>query len=328
MKRALFVLVVSFLLALGASAWSQCPEDEYDLGECDTVVAEVYETANELVPIMFLVTHDRFDDMDSLAGFVLPITISERTNPSMYCSISLHWNATSMLYLSPDFDRSIYRHILSDPPDTLYRNRMAALEGDFSNRGWDFTVLDLGDEISHFYFSVVPTSDQNQRWWEGERVLLVTATLRVQDSMTVCIDTTFWPPANRLQAANFDATTFIPRHYFPYCFKITYSDVRETHGSEEARPSDFQLSQNYPNPFNAATNIEFAVIKATRVTLEVFNIVGQKVKTLVDQDMKPGTYVADWDSKDENGQPVSSGIYFYRMQAGDFSDMKKMLLLK
>ncbi len=106
------------------------------------------------------------------------------------------------------------------------------------------------------------------------------------------------------------------------------SDVREIQGSDEVRPSQFSLSQNYPNPFNPFTNFQFTLSKSGQVKIEIFNVVGQKVKTLLDRDMRPGVYVADWDGKDEKGNPVSSGIYFYRMHAGDFSDMKKMVLLK
>jgi len=109
---------------------------------------------------------------------------------------------------------------------------------------------------------------------------------------------------------------------------VTTSDVREIESPDEGRPSEFSLSQNYPNPFNPATNFQFSLSKSVHVKIDIFNIVGQKVRTLVDEEMGPGVYVADWDGRDGNGNFVSSGIYFYRMQAGDFSDMKKMLLLK
>jgi flagellar hook assembly protein FlgD len=103
--------------------------------------------------------------------------------------------------------------------------------------------------------------------------------------------------------------------------------VKEIEG-DHIKPSDFSLSQNYPNPFNPVTNFQFTLPKSSHVKIEIFNIVGQKVATLVDGDMKPGLYTADWNGRDESGRTVSSGIYFYRMQAGDFSDMKKMVLVK
>jgi len=151
--------------------------------------------------------------------------------------------------------------------------------------------------------------------------------------MTICIDSTFWPPTGRLLFSRADSKTFFPRGPLtntgtPFCFFVGQTDVREIPGSEDSRPTEFTLSQNYPNPFNPDTYIKFELARASHVKIDIFNIVGQKVKTLVDEEMQPGRYVADWDSKDEQGNSVSSGIYFYRMEVDNFSDMKKMLLVK
>jgi photosystem II stability/assembly factor-like uncharacterized protein len=85
----------------------------------------------------------------------------------------------------------------------------------------------------------------------------------------------------------------------------------------------FQLFQNYPNPFNPITEISFSLPMLSNVKLEIFNIKGQKVTTLVNQHLSPGHYKYKWD-----GSEVASGVYFYRLQAGDFSQVKKMLLIK
>ena len=105
------------------------------------------------------------------------------------------------------------------------------------------------------------------------------------------------------------------------------TDVREI-DEGEAPPSNFVLFQNYPNPFNPTTNIEFLLPKSGHVKIEIYNIRGQKVKTLVDQYLKAGRKLVDWDGKDDNGNDVSSGIYFYRLQARDFCQTKKMVLLR
>ena len=119
--------------------------------------------------------------------------------------------------------------------------------------------------------------------------------------------------------------------YLPHYGTIKYvpsgSDVRDVSG-EGQRPSEFSLSQNYPNPFNPATSIKFVLSKSGEVKIEVFNILGQRVRTLVDQHLKPGHMVVDWDGKDDGGEEVSSGIYFYRLKAGDFTQTRKMVLLK
>ncbi|MGH8003789.1 MAG: T9SS type A sorting domain-containing protein, partial [Limisphaerales bacterium] len=99
-------------------------------------------------------------------------------------------------------------------------------------------------------------------------------------------------------------------------------------------PRQFELSQNYPNPFNPKTTIQFKVAAAdgdgspVPVKLEVFNILGQSVKTLIDDRRAPGTYTLEWDGTDVSGSRVSSGIYLYRLTSKEFSVTKKMVFLK
>ncbi len=104
------------------------------------------------------------------------------------------------------------------------------------------------------------------------------------------------------------------------------SDVREIHESQ--LPGNFALEQNYPNPFNPSTTIEFAVPTASHVNLGVFNILGQKVITLVDQDLPAGYKSVTWNGVNTSGNQVASGIYFYRMMAKDFQTTKRLILLK
>ncbi len=93
-------------------------------------------------------------------------------------------------------------------------------------------------------------------------------------------------------------------------------------------PNQYSLSQNYPNPFNPTTNIDFALPQSGAVTLAVFNILGQTVATLVDEEMEAGQYSIQWDGSDDSGRPVASGIYFYRISSGTYSHCLKMALLK
>jgi len=93
-------------------------------------------------------------------------------------------------------------------------------------------------------------------------------------------------------------------------------------------PEDFALSQNFPNPFNPSTTLRFALPKALHVELAVYNMLGQKVATVVDGHMGAGHHAVVWEGRNETGQQVASGVYFYRLQAGDFSQTKKMMLLK
>jgi hypothetical protein len=106
----------------------------------------------------------------------------------------------------------------------------------------------------------------------------------------------------------------------------TATDVKTTKGTKV--PTTFSLSNAYPNPFNPTTNINFTIAKSENVKLIVYNILGQKVKTLVNGSMKVGSYSATWDGKDEFGSHVASGIYFYRLESQSFNAVKKMILMK
>jgi hypothetical protein len=98
--------------------------------------------------------------------------------------------------------------------------------------------------------------------------------------------------------------------------------------SEPTLPTAFSLAQNMPNPFNPTTEIAFSLPAAAQVQLDILNIVGQRVRTLVDEFRAAGNHTVTWDSKDDNGNNVSSGVYFYRLRAGDYADTKKMVLMK
>jgi hypothetical protein len=93
-------------------------------------------------------------------------------------------------------------------------------------------------------------------------------------------------------------------------------------------PSQFELSQNYPNPFNPTTTIKYQIAQDTRVTLEVFNMLGQKIATLVNGTQSAGYYNISWNGMNSFGQQVSSGVYIYRLHAGSFVKTLKMNLLK
>jgi hypothetical protein len=108
---------------------------------------------------------------------------------------------------------------------------------------------------------------------------------------------------------------------------IQYFTVIRKSGSI-AVPATFSLEQNYPNPFNPTTHIGFALSKAGNVSLDIFNINGQKVASLVNGPMEAGQHDIQWDSKDSDGRPLASGIYFYRIKTAGFVDSKKMMLLK
>jgi hypothetical protein len=93
-------------------------------------------------------------------------------------------------------------------------------------------------------------------------------------------------------------------------------------------PDKFLLSQNYPNPFNPVTEIKYTLPKDSHVELVIYNALGQKVKTLVNQFQNAGHQMVQWNSRDDRDNRVASGVYFYKIKAGEFSASKKMMVLK
>lgn len=93
-------------------------------------------------------------------------------------------------------------------------------------------------------------------------------------------------------------------------------------------PTSFALSQNYPNPFNPETRIEFSLPQNSFVTIDIFDILGKRIRRLVREWLSAGYKVVTWDGRNDDNQPVSSGVYIYRIVAGGFTESKKMVLLK
>lgn len=105
----------------------------------------------------------------------------------------------------------------------------------------------------------------------------------------------------------------------------TVSAINESNAST---PSEFNLEQNYPNPFNPVTMIRFSVSVQSTITIKIFNIMGQEIKTLTQRNYQPGTYQISWDGTNNQNITVSSGIYIYQLKSDKYTAMKKMLLIK
>ena len=108
----------------------------------------------------------------------------------------------------------------------------------------------------------------------------------------------------------------------------TFFDLELAPISNDIITPVFSLNQNYPNPFNPNTTLAYSIPQDTKVELKIYNIKGQKVKTLVNEILPAGEHTIIWNGRDSNGKPVGSGIYFYKLKAGDFQRVRKMILLK
>ena len=109
---------------------------------------------------------------------------------------------------------------------------------------------------------------------------------------------------------------------------VFYYDQNVGIESNELIPLTYELKQNFPNPFNANTIIKFSVPESQHVSVNIYNVLGQKVVDLLDRVVSPGCYQIKWDGKDENGNSVSSGAYIYKLQTQQRTMQKKMILLK
>jgi hypothetical protein len=99
-------------------------------------------------------------------------------------------------------------------------------------------------------------------------------------------------------------------------------------GDREEIPAVFALGQNYPNPFNPTTTMAYTVARESFVTLSVFNLLGQEVRALVADIRAAGSHSVEWDGRDDAGREVPSGIYLYRMNAGQFQETRRMVLVR
>ncbi len=93
-------------------------------------------------------------------------------------------------------------------------------------------------------------------------------------------------------------------------------------------PKEFSLLQNYPNPFNPSTQIAYDLPKVAKVILEIYNVLGEKVKTLVEQEQSAGRHQVIWNGKNERGEAVNSGVHFYRLQTDEYTATRKMILMR
>ncbi|MDH3892510.1 MAG: T9SS type A sorting domain-containing protein [candidate division Zixibacteria bacterium] len=150
----------------------------------------------------------------------------------------------------------------------------------------------------------------------------------IVNTTTICVDSAYYGSAGTWKWAAAGGNDFFPAWGGPYCYFVEPdpADVKVT--DDNSLPTTFSLGQNYPNPFNPSSSIAFDLPIVTHVRLTVYNVLGQEVTTLVDEKLGQGSYEAEWNGRSSSGNHVSSGIYFYRLHTEQFTQTKKMVLLK
>jgi hypothetical protein len=109
---------------------------------------------------------------------------------------------------------------------------------------------------------------------------------------------------------------------------IFYITENMSNSETDVFPSKFQLAENYPNPFNPITTLRYDLPENGLVTIIIYDMLGREVKTLINQTQDAGYRSVIWDATNNYGKPVSAGIYLYQLQAGEYIQTKKMVLLK
>jgi hypothetical protein len=160
----------------------------------------------------------------------------------------------------------------------------------------------------------------------------------VTEMFKFTIDTTDWIGGFRVQHPGEGQFIFVSgrpyrldldaqRHNYTYMLEGRFAlGVDDQDGA--ILPAQFTLHQNYPNPFNPATTIRFDLPTPAHVKLEVFNLLGQRVAELADEPMKTGRHSVIWDGKNQSGEEIASGVYFYKLTAGDYTKLKRMTILR
>ncbi|HEV8539425.1 MAG TPA: T9SS type A sorting domain-containing protein [Bacteroidota bacterium] len=221
-----------------------------------------------------------------------------------------------------------YREVESPPPPFCFEAIWAPVRTNQfgpSVRGLmhhQFNARESANQVDTFkiYFSDEPEKNVSFRWISGADLLL-----RCDSAAVAYLDTVVGNV--RINMATTD-TLALPQagtrgiHYLNI-FKYGAHLVESSTEREKLLPHDFYLDQNYPNPFNPETRIQYAVSSRQYVSLKIFDVLGREVATLVDEMKEPGEHDVDWDASG-----ITSGIYFYRLQAGGFVGTKKMILLR
>lgn len=178
--------------------------------------------------------------------------------------------------------------------------------------------------------TIVQVAISGSNFWYGSQVELVRTSFP-----TIPATSVYWDGKDRM-VATFNLATASNGFYDvlvinPYDATATLASAFQVTGAPTPvnnTPKEFVLRPNYPNPFNPTTTIRYEIAARSHVELRVYDVSGSLVRTLVDEQMPAGAHMVQWNGRTDAGDPASSGVYFYRLTAPGFSDVRKMTLLK
>ncbi|MCP4568638.1 MAG: T9SS type A sorting domain-containing protein [FCB group bacterium] len=307
MKCKLIMLLAVLLVSFGAvQAADSTGIVVYDKDDAQVIVNGGSVPVGHALEIQFSIANDTL-----LSGFSLPLVFK-----SVDAGLTLTWDAqTGGLGTSEAFtvNTGSRMHPVDDVMD-IFNVTEKSLGGDLpdSIMPGGASAFSSGVPIGayeHFYSYHVTTGGVD-----------------VGETKTLCIDTGFIPPGGEFLFVAASGFTYETQWGGEYCINVTNGTAVE--GDNPAVPASYGLNQNYPNPFNPTTTIRYSLERKGLVNISIYNILGQKVNTLVNEEQEADAYEAVWNGDDENGTPVASGIYFYKMIAGEFVETQKMVLMR
>ena len=228
--------------------------------------------------------------------------------------------------------RGIELDIYHDSADLVYGglDKGDKLENVTDEEGNPRTMTLLGNYLEDHLKVLAYSTSRARTAGDGTEGDLIHVTYELADGASLPDQVTFY-----LGLANLPGTSMDPELLNVVCGypdednPVAVSTSAVGIDGNETIPDEFALNQNYPNPFNPSTQISFDVPQGgEHIMLNIYNILGQNVSTLVNGVMNPGTYTMEWNATDEVGNPVASGIYFYELRSSSFTARKKMLLIR
>ena len=205
--------------------------------------------------------------------------------------------------------------------------KLQGLVNDEGNPTSDMTILGnaIGDYVKVLAYSV----NRARTAGDGQVGSLLHLTYTLADGITLPDNISFYfsvinIPGTSLNPELLNVVCSFPNEDNPFAVNTVTASADD----ENMLPDEFALFQNYPNPFNPSTQISFDIPKSELITVRIFNLLGQDVKTLVSKIMNPGRYTFEWDGKDLLSNDVASGMYFYELRGESFISRKKMLLIR
>ena len=312
------------------------------------VLSESYHTLEDSAITLSLKASDKDSDLltfnitqDPLNGKLrgeLP-DVMYIPNDNFYGKDSIKYNVNDGIQNSKTASVFIHVKSLNDPPTNLSFQSpddeseivitINNLEGSQANFKWHQSTDPDDDKLQYLFNSWYEIIDQNGK-------------LNTESIDSVLYNTEYSIPYKRFLG-------YLDKHRSPrgkFIWNVnvtdgkdtTYSNIRFTLNIEgkyialsvqdDIIPKSYSLKQNYPNPFNPITRIQFDIPSRSKVSINIYDILGSKVTTLINQDIEPGRHVITWNAVDSNNRKLPSGLYFYQIHADSFIATKKMILVK